>query len=87
MPSSVGWSLVNLPFVIPTPSPTPTGIDPTQVTPGWIGFTFTAFVIVAAILLIIDMVRRIRRVRYREEARERIAAEIEADGAGRSGAE
>ncbi len=50
-----------------------------QVTPSWVGFAITAAFIVVVILLIIDMVRRMRRVRYREEARERIAAEIATD--------
>jgi len=61
----------------PTPSPTPgefTGNE-NDVTPGVIGFVATAFIAVAAVLLIIDMTRRIRRVRYRAEAQERIAAE------------
>lgn len=57
----------------------PTPISPDEVTPGWVGFTITAVFIVIVVLLIFDMVRRIRRVRYREEARERIAAEVEAD--------
>lgn len=48
------------------------------VTPGWIGFAVTAVLILVTIALIWDMVRRIRRVRYRAEAREQIAAELEA---------
>ena len=65
------------------PSPTPgefTG-DENAVTPGVIGFVATAFIAVAALLLIIDMNRRVRRVRYRAEAQEKIAAE-EAEKAG-----
>ena len=64
----------------PTPGPTPvefTG-DENAVTPGVIGFVATAFIAVAAVLLIIDMNRRVRRVRYRAEAQEKIAAEQEA---------
>ena len=52
----------------PTPLPTPTlreGISEDQVTPGLLGFIMTAFFVVATALLIVDMVRRIRRVRYR----------------------
>lgn len=64
--------------MIPTPTPTPTSIDPDLVTPGWIGFAITALLILAVIGLIFDMVRRMRRVRYREEARDRIAAELDA---------
>jgi len=64
----------------PTPVPTPTGaLDEDAVTPGVIGFLVTAAVVVVVVFLIIDMVRRMRRVRYREEARERIAAELAAD--------
>ncbi len=62
-----------------TPDPEPTlEVDPTLVTPGVIGFAVTALLIGATIALVIDMSRRIRRVRYREEARERIAAELDA---------
>jgi len=65
------------------PTPTPTAITEDQVTPGWIGFAFTALLIIVVVLLVFDMVRRMRRVRYREEARERIAEELDArvDGA------
>lgn len=60
-------------------SAVPLAIEPDQVTPGWVGFAVTAAFVVVVILLIFDMVRRMRRVRYREEARERIAAELAAD--------
>lgn len=43
--------------------------------PGLIGFFGTFIVAVGAIALIFDMVRRIRRVRYRAEIQERMAAE------------
>lgn len=63
--------------------PTPTlrdGITEDQVTPGLLGFIMTAFFVVATALLIVDMVRRIRRVRYRAQVEEeRIAAAAEAD--------
>ena len=67
-------------FALPTettPTPTPSGVpfDTTTVTPGWIGFAITLLVMIATLLLIIDMVRRVRRVRYREEIREKLAAE------------
>ncbi len=59
-----------------TPTPTPTGgPSDDQVTPGVIGFTVTFLVAVAALLLILDMVRRIRRVRYRAEIAEKLDAE------------
>jgi H+/gluconate symporter-like permease len=65
--------------VTPTPSPSATaaGIDPELVTPTWVGFAFTFLIAIGTVFLIIDMTRRIRRVRYREEIRERIAAENE----------
>lgn len=50
-------------------------IDPNGVTPGVIGFAATAIVGVACIFLIIDMNRRMRRIRYREEAKINIDAE------------
>jgi hypothetical protein len=57
---------------------TPPPIDEDQVTPGVWGFIAIAAVMIASILLILDMVRRIRRVRYRAEVQERLAAEAEA---------
>lgn len=72
-----------------TPSPLPTpglreGITEDQVTPGLWGFIMTAFFVLATTLLIVDMVRRIRRVRYRAQVEEErqaaaAAADIEAD--------
>lgn len=60
----------------PTPTPPPAFEgDPNLVTPGVIGFIVTFLIAAVTILLILDMVRRIRRVRYREQAREVIAAE------------
>nr|WP_237740819.1 hypothetical protein [Arthrobacter crystallopoietes] len=44
------------------------GLDPDQVTPGPWGFFITFGLAVLVILLIWDMQRRIRRVRYREQA-------------------
>ncbi|WP_400999627.1 hypothetical protein [Agromyces sp. GXQ0307] len=49
--------------------------DPNDVTPGVVGFIATILIMVAVLLLVLDMVRRIRRVNYRAEARERIEAE------------
>jgi len=77
-----------------TPAPTPTpslrpGLSEDQVTPGLLGFLLTAFIVVLTALLIVDMVRRIRRVRYRAQVEaEREAAEEpeEAEQAGAAGA-
>lgn len=63
----------------PAPSPTPSlrpGLTEDQVTPGTWGFILTAFIVVLTTFLIVDMVRRIRRVRYRAQVEEaRLAAE------------
>ena len=58
----------------PVPSSTP---DPAETfySPGTIGFIATFGVTVGAVLLIFDMVRRVRRVRYRAE----ISAKLEAE--------
>ncbi|WP_207771342.1 hypothetical protein [Arthrobacter sp. Bz4] len=40
------------------------GLDPSQVTPGLLGFVFTLLMVIAVIFLIRDMSKRIRRVRY-----------------------
>ena len=80
----------------PAPTPTPSlrpGLSEDQVTPGLLGFLLTAFIVVLTALLIVDMVRRIRRVRYRAQVEaERMAAgeagtsavgtEFRADGPG-----
>ena len=61
----------------PAPAPTPTlrpGLSQDQVTPGLLGFLLTAFIVVLTALLIVDMVRRIRRVRYRAQVEEERAA-------------
>jgi hypothetical protein len=62
----------------PSPSPSPSlreGISEDQITPGLWGFIMTAFFVLATTLLIVDMVRRIRRVRYRAQVEEeRLAA-------------
>jgi hypothetical protein len=65
-----------------TPTPTPT-IDPAETfySPGTIGFLLTFFVAGSAVLLIFDMVRRVRRVRYRAEIQDKLAAEAEAESA------
>ncbi|TXK19558.1 hypothetical protein [Homoserinibacter sp. GY 40078] len=58
-----------------TPTPTPTPFDPNLVTPGVVGFFVTLGLIVATILILVDMNRRTRRVRYRAEIAERLDAE------------
>ena len=58
-----------------TPSPSPTPLDEDTVTPGWVGFVFIFALALITVFLIIDMTRRVRRVRYREEVRAKLAAE------------
>lgn len=53
-------------------------INPDDVTPGVIGFVFTALFAVAVILLGLDMYRRVRRMQYRAEVQEEIEAELAA---------
>lgn len=66
-----------------TPMPTPSmTVAPEAVTPGFVGFAAIVIVLIAVILLIWDMNRRIRRVRYREEVREELDAEEIARAAG-----
>lgn len=62
-----------------TPTPSPTSPDPELVTPGAWGFVITALVAVAAILLVWDMMRRIRRGRVRADIREELDAEGKAE--------
>ena len=59
-----------------TPAPTPSGAPADDsVTPGVLGFVVTFLLAVAVVLLVLDMVRRIRRVRYRAEIAEKLDAE------------
>lgn len=63
--------------------------NPDDVTPGVIGFGFTALFAIVVILLGLDMYRRIRRVRFREEIRQDIESELalKNEGAQKSGDE
>lgn len=58
-----------------TPTPTEETVDPNLVTPGPWGFAVIALIGVAVALLVWDMLRRIRRGRYRAEVREMLDAE------------
>lgn len=68
LPTGIGPNPVDEPTL-------PPGFDPNTVTPGVEGFIAIALVAIAAIFLIVDMTRRIRRVRYRGELREQLEAE------------
>lgn len=59
----------------PTPTLTDSQVDPNLVTPGPWGFVIIALVAIAAILLVWDMMRRIRRGRVRADIREELATE------------
>ncbi len=61
----------------PVPSSTP---DPAETfySPGTIGFIATFGVTAGAVLLIFDLVRRVRRVRYRAEISAKLEAESQA---------
>lgn len=65
--------LALLAAVPPSPSPSP-AFDQDSVTPGVVGFLAFLFVTLAVVLLVVDMTRRIRRVRYRGELADRRAA-------------
>ena len=56
--------------------------DPNKVyySPGIIGFVAVFLMMLAATFLILDMVRRVRRVRYRTEIQEKLAGETAAKG-------
>jgi hypothetical protein len=69
----------------PTPTPTPSlrpGLSEDQVTPGLLGFLLTAFIVVLTAVLIVDMVRRIRRVRYRAQVEESYIEALDEGAAG-----
>jgi hypothetical protein len=68
-----------LPAWLLAATPPPVDIDEDMVSPGVIGFIAIFVVAIATVLLLIDMTRRIRRVRYRAEVQEKLDAE-EAEG-------
>jgi hypothetical protein len=74
----------------PAPSPSGTlrpGLSEDMITPGNWGFAATAFVVLLTIFLIIDMVRRLRRIRYRAQVEESRAGEEPRTGEGAGGPE
>ena len=50
-------------------------IDPELVSPGVVGFVATAFVAILTVLLLLDMVRRMRKVNMRADIQEKLDAE------------
>lgn len=72
----------------PSPSPLPglkPGLTQDMVTPGLLGFLATAFIVIIMAFLIVDMVRRIRRVRYRGELAEAAEQDAVEQGNGEQG--
>ncbi|KUG56645.1 MULTISPECIES: hypothetical protein [Kocuria] len=81
--STVLNALALLPAMAPNPIDEGTlrpGLDPSQVTPGVLGFLMTLLLAVAVIFLVRDFNRRNRRLRYRAEYAERRAAEERVGG-------
>jgi hypothetical protein len=65
-----------------TQSPVPLEtVDDTFNSPGLVGFVATFLMAGLSVLLIFDMNRRVRRTRYREEIRQKLAAEQSEDQA------
>lgn len=65
----------------PSPTPTPTIPNDDLVTPGVGGFITVFLIAAAVVLLVFDMLRRVRRTTYKAEIRERLEAEQEANRA------
>jgi hypothetical protein len=61
------------------------GLDADQVSPGPWGFFFTFALAAVVVVLIWDMTRRIRRVRYRSQLEENVNAGAQQTGPGSSG--
>lgn len=67
---------MRIPMVTATPVPSPSApVDPDLVTPGPWGFVVIALLAAIVILLIMDMMRRIRRGRVRADIQEQLDAE------------
>jgi hypothetical protein len=68
------WLMDNTGELIP-----PIEVDPNSVTPGVVGFLITLFVGLSVLLIIVDMTRRVRRVRYRAMVNEKLDLEAQGD--------
>nr|WP_243399677.1 hypothetical protein [Arthrobacter glacialis] len=55
---------------VPTPGGLRPGLTEDQITPGLLGFVVTFSIVIVMFFLIRDMVKRIRRVRYRAQVEE-----------------
>jgi len=65
-------------FWLATEAPSDVVIDDTWYSPGVVGFLATFGVAAAAIFIIFDMTRRVRRVRYRAEIVQKLDLEEQA---------
>lgn len=77
----MSWAAAFVPVLLaatPSPSGTSRVLDETQVTPGLIGFLATFGIVLATVFLVIDMTRRVRRLRYRQRVVEARQAEARA---------
>lgn len=70
----------SLPLTIDNPIPDDgelkSGLSIADVTPGLLGFLATLFLVLVVVFLIRDMVKRIRRVRYREQALTGVGSDV-----------
>lgn len=62
--------LANTDPAIPSPPGLRPGLTEDQITPGVLGFIVTFGIVIVMVFLIRDMVKRIRRVRYRAQVEE-----------------
>lgn len=66
-------------WMLDTPVPTPTmTVDPQTVTPGFAGFVAIAVLAFAVVALVLDMLGRVRRAKYRTQIAEELDAELAA---------
>jgi hypothetical protein len=73
--------LARLDDTTPSPAPAYTGNED-LITPGVIGFGVTFLIAVVTVLLLVDMTRRMRRLRYRSEIRQKLEDEAAAGATG-----
>jgi hypothetical protein len=69
------WSMNLLALLSETSAPGEVIIDDTWYSPGVVGFVATFSMGGAAVLIVYDLVRRVRRVRYRAEIAEKLDLE------------
>ena len=72
------WQIASISAPSPAPAVEP---DPELVTPGFLGFAIVVLLVIAVVLLVWDMQRRIRRTRYRAEIDAELDAEEQAGAA------